>query len=132
MHRELEAVGLVPAPQALRQAACFAAENEHVATAERGIPDEALSELREQPERPATQLRFDVAPGIDGFPVEMLPVIHPSPLQIAIIEQEPERSHQPQLGADSNAAASDVPGVLRDIGLIQDDVEERFAMAGCG
>jgi hypothetical protein len=62
----------------------------------------------------------------------MLPIVHPGPLEVAVVEEEAERTHEPQLGPDRHATAADVPAVLRDVGLIEDDVEHEEQGTGNG
>jgi hypothetical protein len=44
---------------------------------------------------------------------------------VPFIEPEPQRPHEPQLRTSGDARPADVSGVLRNVGLMQDDVEER-------
>jgi hypothetical protein len=41
------------------------------------------------------------------------------------IKPKPQRPHEPQFGARGDASPANVAGVLRDVGLVEDDVEER-------
>jgi hypothetical protein len=42
---------------------------------------------------------------------------------VPFVEPKPQRPHEPQLGAAGNAGPADIARVLRDIGLVEDDVE---------
>ena len=50
-------------------------------------------------------------------------VTHPA---VCCVETKAQRPDQPQLGTDCCTGASDVPGVLRDIRLMQDHVQQRL------
>jgi hypothetical protein len=54
-----------------------------------------------------------------------MPVIHPGPLQIPVIQLEAQWSDQPELGTHSDTAAANVPGILRDIWLVEHDMQNR-------
>jgi hypothetical protein len=47
---------------------------------------------------------------------------------MALIEPEPQRPHQPQFCTGGHTSSADVTGVLWNVGLVEDDVEEG---AGC-
>ena len=49
---------------------------------------------------------------------------------MALVETKTQRANQPQLGADRDTCAANVPGILRNIGLIEHDVQQGFAGHG--
>src|SRR5262245_39841509 len=58
----------------------------------------------------------------------MLPVIEPRPPQVIIIDPKSQRPHQPQLRPDRDAGAADAAGVVRNLRLMQDNIEHRFVL----
>src|SRR5690349_19825813 len=46
------------------------------------------------------------------------------------VEMKPEGTHQPELRSHRHARAADVAGVLRNVGLMQDHVQQRLACTG--
>ncbi len=81
--------------QSLGQSARFAAENEDVTSHKFGFPRGSCSMFGKEPECPTRQFLLDRGPIIDRFPIEMLPVIHARPLQVSIVQMEPQRTSQP-------------------------------------
>lgn len=43
---------------------------------------------------------------------------------MALVEPKPERPHEPELRSGCHARPSDVPRILWNVGLVEDDVEE--------
>ncbi len=60
---------------------------------------------------------------LSRFPVEVLPVVHAGPFEIAVVQMEAEGRTEPRLGSGGDAGSSDVAGVLRDFRAVEDDVE---------
>jgi hypothetical protein len=52
----------------------------------------------------------------------MLPVVQAGPAQIFFVQLKAKWSYEPQFRADGQATATDIPGVLRDFGLVKNDV----------
>jgi hypothetical protein len=52
----------------------------------------------------------------------MLPVVQAGAAQVFLIQLKAKWFYEPQFRADGQAAATDIPGVLRDFGLVKNDV----------
>ena len=63
-------------------------------------------------------------PVIDGSPVQVFPVIEPRAAELFLIDAESEWADQPEVSSRGEAAPSDVPRVLGNLGLVQDDIEQ--------
>jgi hypothetical protein len=61
-----------------------------------------------------------------AVPFHMLPVIHPCPLQLGIVQLESERFNQMQRAPRSRAKPGNVPGVRRNLRLNQDNMHHRI------
>ena len=69
---------------------------------------------------------LEPGPVIDHFPIQVLPVIEPGASQVAVVEAESQRAHQPQFGAQGHAGSADVAGVVGDFRLVKHNVEHDF------
>ncbi len=78
--------------------------------------------LGKQPQAVVVYDGEHVVPGVDRFPVKMLPVVESSPLELLFVHTKTGRFDDPQLGAESDAASSDITCVLRYFRLVKDDV----------
>ena len=110
----------------LGQAARLAAEDEHVAAAVGHLRVAPRGLRLEEPGRLAAhggKRRQQVVPGVDHFPLEVVPVVEAGAAEIVVVEFEAERPHQPHLGADSDAGPPHVAGVGWNFGLVKDDME---------
>ena len=56
------------------------------------------------------------------MPRDMLPIIHPGPLQGAVVELETERFDEMQNGIGGGAEPGERAGVRRNFGFDEDDV----------
>lgn len=61
-------------------------------------------------------------PLIDDFNVQMLPVVQAGAAQVFFIQLKAKWFYEPEFCTDGQAAATDIPGVLRDFGLVKNDV----------
>ncbi len=59
----------------------------------------------------------------DVFHVEVLPVVESGAAEPSLIEPKSGRTDDPEFGPDGDARATNVSRVLRDLGLVQDDVQ---------
>ena len=69
--------------------------------------------------------RHDIIEAVDDRPGQMLPVIQAGPAQVAVVEMETQRSHQPEHRTGGNAGPTDGTRVQRDLGLNQDHIQPR-------
>ena len=68
------------------------------------------------------KLLLEGGPTRPAPPLDLLPVIHASALQIFVVELEPERLDQVEIGSCGGAEAGYVSCVRRDFRFEQDDV----------
>jgi hypothetical protein len=47
---------------------------------------------------------------------------------VLFVKSETERPHEPQLGTGGDTGPPDIPRVLWNVGLVQDDVEDWFGL----
>ena len=112
--------------QGRRQAGRFATENQNIARLISHIEITPLAELAEEIRLAATQTLHQRSPIVDHLPLEVLPVVQASPAEIVIVDPEAERTHEPQLGAGRHAGAADRTGIVRNLRLVQNNVQQRF------
>ena len=62
-------------------------------------------------------------PIVDHLPGEVLPIVEPGPAKVVVVDAKPQRPHQPQLGSSRDARAADAARVVRDLRLVQHDVQ---------
>ena len=65
-------------------------------------------------------------PVFHGFPDQVLPVIQSSPAQVMFVYAKPERAYKPELGVERKASPADIPSILWNLGLMQDNMIARF------
>ena len=125
-HRESQIAAGLLAKNRGWQSARFASEQKDVPRREGGIPHKARGGFRERPPGTPGQAFSHLGPAFDGLPIDKLPIIHAGSAEVPFVETKAQRADQPQLGADGHAGASDVAGVLRNVRLIKNNVEQRF------
>ncbi len=123
-HRQAQILRRLRTEDGVGQAARLASEEQDISRLELRVPDVSLAELRDRPPATAGKLREYFVPAVDNFPVEMVPVIHRRSAEVSFVRLKSEWPNEPQLRPDSHARPPNVPGVLRDIGLMQNDVEQ--------
>jgi hypothetical protein len=69
--------------------------------------------------------RFEIVVNVN---VGVLPVVEAGPPEPGIIEIEPERSYQMQTIPGIDAQPHEIPGIGRDLRLMENDVEHRSAL----
>lgn len=106
------------------QAGRFAAEDEDVTGAKLGFPDGPSGEAGKIVAGSAGEGRHQGFPVRDELPAEMPPVVEPGPSEPFFVEPEPTRLDDPELGPDGDTGATDVPGVLGDLRLVQDHLRD--------
>ena len=95
----------------------------------KGIFDFGIGMLRvfaEQPHAICGQAFEQCFPVIHGLPNQMLPVIEASAPQMMFIDSKTEWPDQPELGLERNTSPADIPRILRDFGLMQDDMAAKM------
>src|SRR3990172_3214603 len=89
------------------------------------LPWAALSN-RLTAERPG--LKF--GPAAVHIGSEVAPVVKSGTANLLVVHREPERADEVEPGAGHGAGSSDVPGVGRDLGRDEHDVEGRLGEGG--
>ena len=115
----------LPAQQRARQPLGLAAEYQGIARSKRRVGVAALGRFREPP-APAAEPRPEGVPTVHRFPLQVLPVVESGPAQVVVIDAKAERSDEPQLGSEGDARAADVARVLRDLWLVEHDMQQRL------
>ena len=59
---------------------------------------------------------------VNNLNVQMLPVVKAGPPQLLFVQLKTEGTDEPQFGSHRQAAATDIPSVLGDLGLVKNDV----------
>ena len=86
----------------------------------------ARAALLDQPEpRVRTQPLLEDRPTGPAMPLDLLPVIHSSPLQVTVIELESEWLDQVEQRAGGGAQAGHIAGIGRDFGFDEDNLHEQ-------
>jgi hypothetical protein len=58
----------------------------------------------------------------------MLPVVQTGAAEIVVVDPKPKRSDHPELRPNGDARAADTPGVIRNLRLVQNDVQARLVL----
>lgn len=129
-HWEAHATERARVEQRLGQAGGFLAEDEVVATPKRDVKDGARGFGAEQPDprRPGRGVRR-VEVGVPGCVLsdsESWPVVEPGATARLFAGIEPEGVDEVQRARGGHAGPPDVARVVGDLGLVEDNVEERF------
>jgi len=69
---------------------------------------------------------LQVVPVIDDLPFKVFPVVEAGAAEVVVVDAEPERANEPELRADGDAGAADAARVVRDLRLVQHDVQLCF------
>jgi len=118
--------GTDPFMDSLGHAAKFLTKKQVVAAAEVGAPVRLRPSRGEEPEA-LRSLRLQVRiPGCMLHAVHMLPVIKPRAPSRLLVHVESDRMNDVQAAVSGHGGAADVARVLRDLRLVQHDVEERI------
>lgn len=120
--RQPQGVVVVRVEKLRRKPGRFTSEHEHVARTERRFPDRPPRRFGEKEVAAFGEGLGERFPIRDVFEVEVLPIVESGAAEPFFIEPEGGRSDDPELGPDRDARATDVPRVLRDLGLVQHDV----------
>ena len=75
-------------------------------------------------------LRQKMIPRIGSLPLKVLPIVETCPLQLLLVHSETSRANDPQFGIQCRAGAADIPRVLWNLGLVQNDVQDRIGGHG--
>lgn len=111
-----------------RQARGFAAEYKYIAGPIINVEVIARGPFAEQVWFTAAEPCDERFPIIDDFPLQVLPIIEARPTEIIIIDAETERAHQPKLAAGGHAGAAHRTGIVRNLWMVQNNVQERFVL----
>ena len=71
-------------------------------------------------------------PIVDGLPLQVLPIVEARAAQIVVVEPKAQRPHQPQLGPGGHARPAHAAGVVRNLRLIEHDVQQRLVFRCLG
>ena len=71
-------------------------------------------------------------PVVDDFPLQVLPIVEARAAQIVVVEPKAQRPDQPQLGPGGHARAADAARVVRNLRLIEHDVQQRLVFGRFG
>lgn len=112
------------------QTARFATEEEPVAGLIMRSGVGLRCELGKDPKAIRWDTRQKMIPGIGSFPLEVLPIVEPGPLQLLFVHSKSGRAYNPQFGIQGGAGPADIPRVLRNLRLVQNDVQDRFGGHG--
>lgn len=115
-----------------RQARGFAAEYQYVARPIINVKIIARGPFAEQVRFTAAEPCDERCPIIDDLPFQVLPIIEARATEIIVIDAESERAHQPKLAAGGHAGAADRTGIVRNLWMVQNNVQERFVLHSLG
>ena len=63
---------------------------------------------------------------IHDLPLEVLPIVQARAPQIVVVNTKPQRTDQPQLGAQCDAGPPHAPGVVGNLRFVQDNMQLWF------
>jgi hypothetical protein len=66
----------------------------------------------------------EIGPVVNGFPIEMLPVVQTGASEPPVVQAETEGADQPELGSHGHARSPHVARVVGNFRLMKDDVEQ--------
>ena len=116
----------IPLVKLAGETSCFAPKDEHhiLRSAEGGVPEE-LFRLGGEEERLAErrELALEVIPVGPDPEIDVLPVIEPGALYLALVKGEAERLDEMQRGAGREAGPPRVTGIPMDLGVNENDVD---------
>ncbi len=92
----------------------------------RRLPDKSCGSFGKAPDLCVRKLFFYILKTVHNFPVQILPVVHSCTFQRPIIDAKSQWTNEPQSGTDRNTGATDVAGVLRNLRLIQNQMQQRL------
>jgi hypothetical protein len=58
----------------------------------------------------------------------MLPIVHPGPPEVIIIDLKAKRPDEPKLGPNGYTSTADTSGVVRNLGLVQHNMQFGLVM----
>lgn len=67
-------------------------------------------------------------PIVHNFPFKLLPIVEAGAAEVIVVYPKAERAHQPQLRPDGKARPADAPRVVRDLRLVENDVEQGIVL----
>lgn len=112
------------------ETARFAAEEKPVAGLIPGSGVGLGGKLGKDPKPIRWDLRQKMIPRIGSLPLKVLPIVETCPLQLLLVHSETSRANDPQFGIQCRAGAADIPRVLWNLGLVQNDVQDRIGGHG--
>ena len=104
------------------------AEDQSVSWLKFGIEIIFLCFLGKKPAAAQVQRLVECFPMIHGFPLQMLPIVHPGPPEVVIIDLKAKRPDEPKLRPNGYASTADTSGVVRNLGLVQHNMQFRLVM----
>jgi hypothetical protein len=100
----------------------FAAEDEGIAVLVTHAGIGQASRLAEKPHSAAVEPTQQFGEVVDNLALQLFPVVQPGSADVMGVEAKSERSDQPQLGPHRHASSTDIPRILGNFGVMQDDV----------
>ena len=99
------------------------AEDESISWLKFGVEIIFLCFLAKKPAAAQVQHLVECFPMIHGFPLQMLPIVHPGPPEMVIIDLKAKRPDEPKLGPNGYTSTADTSGVVRNLGLVQHNMQ---------
>ncbi len=72
--------------------------------------------------------RDERGPVVHDFPLEVFPVVEAGAAEIVVVYAEAKGADEPQFCANGHAGSPDAAGVVRDLRLMEDDVQAGFVL----
>ena len=123
--RDPDSTVRVPLEQRSGQSGGLGAEDQHIPARVLHIRIQSAGGLREKPGAKIRESHRQFVPTINDFAIQMSPIIQAGASHLLLIHLESERPDKPEFRMDGDARAANIPGILRNLGLVQNDVQVR-------